>query len=119
MSFIDGVVVYYLGDGSLHSLLGRGVLQFCIRCEEFNASFDYAICWVLLLCCFPCRMSFYMRLLVCSCVVSALPFCHVDGCCRFQCDPVDGSDFRNGVFDDFVELNHLFLFLHRINLPLM
>ena len=41
----------------------------------------------------------------------------VDGWCGFQCNCVDGGDYRDGVFDDFVELNHLELFLRRINLP--
>ncbi len=54
---------------------------------------------------------------MCGCVVSALPFCRVDGWCGFQCDHVGGGDYRDGEFDDFVESNHLVLFLRRINLP--
>ena len=79
--------------------------------------FDYAICRVILLCCVPCRMSVYLRSFVCGCVVSALPLCRVDGCCGFRCDRFDGDDYPDGVFDDFVESNHLVLFLRRINLP--
>ncbi len=57
--------------------------------------------------------------MTCGCVVSALPFCCVGGWCGFQCDRVDGGDYRDGEFDDFVELNHFVLFLCRINLPPM
>ncbi len=84
--------------------------------EEFDASFDYTICCVLLLHCVPCQMLAYLRLFVRGCVVSALLLCHMDEFCGFQCDHVDGGDYRDGVFDDFVELNHLVLFLRRINL---
>ena len=110
--FVDGVVVWYLRRGSLRRLLGGGALQNCIRREEFNATLDYAVCCILLLRCFPSWMT-------CGCFVSALPFCCVGGWCGFQYDCVDGGDYRNGEIDDFVESNHLVLFLCRINLPPM
>ncbi len=103
MLFLDGVVVFYFCDGGLCRLLGHGVLQFCIRREEFDMSFDCAIFCILLLRCFPYRMTVYFQLFVCGCVVSALPFCRVDGWCGFQCDRVGGGDYRDGEFDDFVE----------------
>ena len=80
-------------------------------------SFVYVICCVLLLHCVPCRMSVYLKSFLWGCIVSALPFCCVDGCREFRCGRVDGGDYCNGVFDDFVELDHLVLFLRRINLP--
>ncbi len=73
-------------------------------------TFDYAVCCILLLRYFPSWMT-------CGCVVSALLFCCVGGGCGFQCNPVDGGDYRDGEFDDFVESNHLVLFLCRTNLP--
>ena len=75
------------------------------------------ICCILPLRCFPYWMPLYLRSLVCGCVVSPLLFCRVDGWCGFQCDCDGGGDYRNGEFDDFVELNHLVLFLRRIDLP--
>ncbi len=53
VSFVDGFVVCYLHDGGLCRLLGGGALQSCIRREEFDATFDYAVCCILLLRCFP------------------------------------------------------------------
>ncbi len=54
---------------------------------------------------------------MCGCDVSPLFFCRVDGWCGFQCDRVGGGDYPDGEFDDFVESNHLVLFLCRVDLP--
>ena len=57
--------------------------------------------------------------MTCGCDVSALPFCCVGGRCGFRCDRVGGGDYRDGEFDDFVESDHVVLFLRRINFPPM